>query len=189
VRTVSAQPGRVYVGGNFITLNGSTAHGYLAAVNPSTGATDASFNANIKYLVSSLAITSTAVYAAADGPGGHLRAFTLGGANLWNVTADGAFNAVTVTNGDIFAGGHFDNVCTTVRTGTTGTCVDGQATRHKPASVSTSGTLTDWAPQANSTEGVFAMDSNPAKNNVAAGGAFATLASGHVTQPHIAVFN
>jgi hypothetical protein len=189
VRTVSAQPGRVYVGGNFITLNGSTAHGYLAAVSPSTGATDDTFKANIKYLVNALSITSTAVYAAADGPGGHLRAFTLGGANLWNVTADGAFNAVTVLNGDIFAGGHFDNICTTARTGINGSCLDGQAVRHKLASVSTAGTLTGWAPQANSAAGVFAMDSNPAKYNVAVGGAFTTFDSGSVTQPHIAVFD
>lgn len=188
VRRVRAAGGRVYVAGAFSALNGSTAHGYLGAVDPTTGATDGTFNATIRYLVFDVAVTSAGVYAAADGPGGHLRAFTLAGANRWDLTADGAFQAVTVLNGEIYAGGHYDHICSTTRTGTNGTCLDGKITRHKLASATDSGTVTGWAPQANSTVGVRALDSNPVSGTVVAGGNFTTFKYGTIPQSHIAVF-
>ena len=188
VRALTVAAGRVYVGGNFSTLNGLSAHGYLGAVSPTSGATDGTFTAKIGYLVEDIAVTDTAVYAAADGPGGHLRAFTLGGGNLWNLTADGGFQAVTVLSGEIYAGGHFDHICATTRTGSNGTCLDGRITRHKLASADSNGTVTGWAPQANSTIGVTALDSSASNGTVAAGGAFTAFKYGKIPQPHFALF-
>ncbi len=161
---------------------------YLGAVNPSSGALDGTFTARIRYLVNDVAVTTDAVYAAANGPGGHLRAFSLGGADRWNLTSDGAFQAVTVLSGEIYAGGHFDYICSTTRAGTNGTCLDGRLTRHKLMSATSNATVTSWAPQADSAYGVGALDSSPGYGTVAAGGAFTTFKGRTITQPRFALF-
>jgi len=180
---------RVYVVGRFPELNGSSSRGYLAAVNPSTGATDSSFGARLGYNAADVHVDSTSVYVAADGPGGHLRAYDLAGQNRWDLTTDGGVQAVTMIDGDVYMGGHFDNVCRSVRTGDNGSCLDGNVQRKKLARVTTSGTLVEgWSPQANSALGVLTLEANPNLGKIAAGGDFTEFKFGKISQPKFAQF-
>jgi hypothetical protein len=180
---------RVYVSGEATAINGVSGVGHLGAVNPSTGAVDNGFIPKIPYRVFKFAVTSSAVYAAADGNGGHLWSVSLTGAKNWIVTADGGFQAATLVGGMIVAGGHFDNVCTTPDQGSHGTCTGGSVQRKKLILLTTSGVLQSWAPQADSAEGDFALTTNAAGTQVAAGGDFTHFHFGSVSQAHVAVFS
>ncbi len=80
----------------------------------------------MNYPVLDVVVTRTTIFAAADGPGGHLRALDLDGTSRWNVTADGAVQALTLLGGVLYAGGHFDHVCVSAATGPQGQCLAGQ---------------------------------------------------------------
>jgi hypothetical protein len=180
--------GWVYAAGGFGSVNGATKGRHLAPLDPTDGSLQAGYTSSINYAVHAVAATPTVLYAAADGPGGHLRAVSVTGAAIWDLTADGGMQAVTILNGAIYAGGHFDNVCTTTRTGSHGVCLDGQVQRKKFAAVDPSGNLLPWAPQANSALGTFSMDSDPVTGRVVAGGEWTTFDLGHISQPHYAQF-
>lgn len=173
---------RVYVGGDFPTLNGATAHGYAAAVDAATGATVDAFRGRVRYPlypVHALAATADGVYAAGDGSGGHLVGWTPTGALKFpTVQTDGGAQAVTVLDGEVYAGGHWDNVCPEgVSQGTGGdfNCAGSALTRHKLLSVDeATGRLTDWNPGANSPLGVFGLTA--AGGTLAAGGDFTRVA-------------
>ena len=135
-------------------------------------------------------MTPTAIYAAADGNGGHLWSIALNGNQNWVVTADGGFQAVTDINGMIVAGGHFDNVCKTPSQGAMGSCQQGQTTRHKFMMVTAAtGALQAWDPNADSPLGDFSLATNPAGTQVAAGGDFTNFKARAISQPHLALFN
>ncbi len=190
VRSLLSSGGRVYAAGAFKTMNGGSGAGYVTALDPTSGAVDASFDPSISYSSFDLAVTSTAVYVAADGPGGHLRAFGLNGDALWNLTTDGGVQAVTAgSDGAIYFGGHFDNVCLSASTGTNGTCLDGQVNRRKLGSATPDGHLTSWDTAANSALGVFTLASSPTTTAVDAGGDFTSFAGGAVSQPYFARFH
>jgi len=173
VITIESAPGRIYLGGKFGGVNATPNSADLAAVDPGTGSTVTSWDPSVNYTVNDVEAGPAGVYAAADGPGGHLRALAVSdGHDLWDLTADGGYQAVTVFGPDIYFGGHFDNVCATTATGTHGTCTGGvMATRHKLGAVDTSGTLQPWAPVGNSPLGVHALE-NDASGHLGAGGTF-----------------
>lgn len=190
VRSLSSSGNRVYAAGSFRTMNGSSSAAYVTALDPTSGVVDTSFDPSISYSSFDLAVTSSAVYVAADGPGGHLRAFGLNGDSLWNLTTDGGVQAVSVgSDGEIAFGGHFDNVCLSASTGTNGSCLDGDVTRHKLGSATPDGQLTSWDTGANSPLGVFTLASSPTTTAVDAGGDFTRFASGTLSQPHFARFH
>ena len=189
MRFVVSTPTRVYVAGEATAISGVSGVGHLGAVNPTTGAVDNGFKPKIPYRVFKFTVTSTAVYAAADGNGGHLWSVSLTGAQNWIVTADGGFQAATPVGNLIVAGGHFDNVCSTPAQGSHGTCTGGSVQRKKLIAVNQSGVLQAWAPQGNSAEGDFSLTTNAAGTQVAAGGDFDAFHFGAVSQPHIAVFS
>jgi hypothetical protein len=189
VHTVTATPTRVYIASEADTLDGSASASKLGAVDPATGALDTSFKVRVPYRVFKIAVTATAIYAAADGNGGHLWSIGLDGSTNWIVTADGGFQAVTVVGGLIIGGGHFQNVCATPAQGAQGTCIDGQVTRNKFLAVDTSGNLQSWDPNADSALGDFALATSPDGSQVAAGGDFTNFHSGTVVQPHLALFS
>ena len=188
VRTLYAANNRIYVGGDFNSMNGLWRGRYLASIDPTTGALPAGWTSPIGYRVMSVTATSTNVYAAADGSGGHLVATGLNGSQQWILTADGGFQAVTVLGSTIYAGGHFTNVCSTLRTGAHGACLDGSVQRQKMISVDMSGNLLSWAPQANSNLGAFSMASDPATGRIAVGGQFTKFNFGKISQPYFAQF-
>ena len=183
---------RVYVGGMFPALNGSATHGYFGAVDPASGASDAAFRGRIRYKVSDVAATADAVYAAGDGSGGHLVAFRPDGTLRFpTVQTDGGAQAVAVLGGEVYVGGHYDNVCLTGN-GTSGTgggfsCTGAQVTRHKLFSVdAATGAVTDWNPGADSPLGVFALAADPGLGTLDAGGDFTRVHQR--SQPHFAQF-
>ena len=63
-KTVTASPdgSRIYIGGQFTSVNGAPRY-RLAALNPTTGAVITAFNALTDYTVYDLAVTATTVYA------------------------------------------------------------------------------------------------------------------------------
>jgi hypothetical protein len=194
VYTVKVSPSgdRVYVGGRFETLNGTTQHGFAGAVDPVGGAIVNGFAGRVRYQVTALTVTGDTVYAAGDGSGGHLVAWRPDGSLKFpTVQTDGGAQAVAVLDGEVYVGGHQDNVCLTGN-GTQGTgggfsCNGARATRHKLFSVNaTTGAVTGWDPNANSPLGIFTLAASPAAGTVAAGGDF-TLVGGR-SQRHFALF-
>jgi hypothetical protein len=188
VWALDAANGTVYVGGEFNSMNGLWRGRYLASVNPTTGAVPTSWSSPIGYRVMNIAATSSRVYAAGDGAGGHLVATNLNGAQQWVVTADGGFHAVAVLGSTIYAGGHFTYVCSTQRTGAHGACLDGKVKRQKMIAVDSGGNLRSWAPQANSNLGAYSMDTDPATGRLAVGGEFTKFNFGKISQPYFAQF-
>lgn len=188
MRYVVSTASRVYVAGEATAINGVSGVGHLGAVDPTSGAVVTAFKPKIPYRVFKFSVTSTAVYAAADGNGGHLWSVSLTGAKNWIVTADGGFQAAVPIGGLIVAGGHFDNVCQTPDQGSHGTCTGGSVQRKKLIAVSPTGVLQSWAPQADSAEGDFGLAVNAAGTQVAAGGDFTHFHFGSVSQAHVAVF-
>jgi hypothetical protein len=189
VLTLDAGPaGRVYAGGSFGSVNGVSGTGFAAALHPDTGQVVRSFDPAISYAVHDVEITGDVVYAAADGPGGHLRAFRSNGGDVFDLAADGGVQAVTALNGAIYFGGHFDNVCEAARAESTGSCQAGLVNRRKLGAVSPSGELLAWAPQANSSLGAVAIDAAAAPERIAVGGAFTRFAGRQIDQRHFALF-
>jgi hypothetical protein len=187
VATLAGDTDRVYAGGKFTGLNGRSSAAFLAAVDAADGGLDVGFDPSISYRVSDLEVSGAAVYAAADGPGGHLRAFEqAGGDNLWDLPTDGGVQGVTEIGGTVYFGGHFDRACQAARS-TPGSCRAGDVSRRKLAAADTAGNLLSWAPQGNSNLGVVALDSR-SPEQVAAGGAFTRFQSGRFVRPHFALF-
>lgn len=178
VRAVAVTGGRVYLGGVFHEINGSGAHPLLAAVSPGTGATIDSFAGGSPAIVYQIVVGANGVYAAVGGAGGRIAAYTLAGKPAWSLTTDGDVHNIALMHGIVYGGGHFDHACTTSRVATVhGTCLDGSISRQKLFAVDLSGHLLDWAPQANSTEGVMAMAADPSASRLAVGGDFTTFAT------------
>jgi hypothetical protein len=88
---------------------------------------------------------------------------------------DGGGQAIAVIGGEVYLGGHFDNVCpgdTHLDGAGRSVCTGAGTARRKLLSVDTaSGRPTAWNPSANSALGVFAM-APTAAGSLAAGGDF-----------------
>lgn len=188
VRAIATDSSRVYLGGRFEELNGSDDYRKLAAVDPSSGATDTGFRSRLSVLVRDVVLGPDGPYAAVGGDGGELLALHSDGTLRWAVTADGDFQAVALLGDTLYAGGHFGEICRTRRTGDKGVCVDGSVPRGRLAAVSLDGELLGWSPEANSAVGVHSMAASGSLGAVAVGGAFTTLGSGEIDQPHFAHF-
>ena len=125
VRDVQSGHGRLYVAGSFETLGGNEKYGKLGAVNLATGAVDTSFVSNVHVLTREVEVAGDRVYAALDGRGGEIRAFTKSGATLWYQAVDGGMQSVEVWGSAVIGGGHFDRACVNNHAGPLGECVDG----------------------------------------------------------------
>lgn len=176
VRSIAVSGSRAYLGGTFHAVDGAGGHARLAAVSATTGAVDTGFTGNAPYAVHHVAVAGNTVYAAMAGPGGRLVAYDRSGAARWTLTADGDLSDVTVLDGVVYGGGHFDHACTTARVAdTNGDCLDGNQRRQKLFAADPSGHLLDWAPQANSTIGVIVLAASASRHSLAVGGAFTTF--------------
>jgi hypothetical protein len=187
VETIAAGGGRVYVGGKFHKVNSLAGYDRLVALDPATAAVVPGFKPRPPVITYALAVTADSVYSAHGGQGGRVSAYTAGGQLRWSATFDGNAQAVTVLGDTVYAGGHFDRACSTARTGSQGSCVDGADDRVKLAALAVSdGHLLEWRADANGVEGVLALASNAALGTVAMGGAF-TVVDGR-TQKRFAQF-
>ncbi|MFD0519504.1 outer membrane protein assembly factor BamB family protein [Paractinoplanes durhamensis] len=176
VETIATGAGRVYVGGKFHKINGLSGYDRLVALDPRSAAVVNGFKPQPPVITYALAVDADGVYSAHGGHGGRVSAYTPGGQLRWSATFDGDAQAITVLDGVVYAGGHFDRACSTARTGTQGTCVDGADNRVKLAALAAAdGRLLDWTADANGVEGVFALASNSELGSVAMGGAFTAV--------------
>src|SRR5262245_2650170 len=136
--TKSPDGSRIYVGGQFTTVNGATRN-RIVALDATTGAVITSFNAKVDYTINAIVATNTTVYVggAFGASGGvarsRLAAFDANtGALLpWNPGADDIVQAMTMLGSRIFIGGQFKNV-------------DGQPAYGLAAIDATSGDLVSW---------------------------------------------
>jgi hypothetical protein len=166
--------GDVVAGGFFLNAGTSTSgQAALAAFHPTTGALQSGYVSPTPSGVVSMA-------EAADGSifTGHfnnrLQRFDPSGSPSWRDTTDGNVQAMTISDGELIAGGHFGNFCVS------GTC----AVRHHIAAVNPANGSLDgtWAPNVNSTLGVFALADTTA--GLALGGDFTSV--GGFAHAHLA---
>jgi hypothetical protein len=152
--TVSADGTKLVIGGNFTHVDGSSQN-HIAAVNPTTGAT-LPWATHTSYGIVALAADANGIYAAGAGSGGNFAAFSPStGSSKWVGGTNGNVQAITVFNGEVYAGGHYTNYCGPQ--GGQHTCTN-PIPRSKILAVDeTSGALQSWHPSVNSTLGVFAL--------------------------------
>jgi hypothetical protein len=166
--------GDVVAGGFFLNAGTSTSgQAALAAFDPTTGALQSGYASPTPSGVVSMA-------EAGDGSifTGHfnnrLQRFDPSGSPTWHDTTDGNVQALTLSDGELIAGGHFGSFCVG------GTCV----VRHHIAAVNPADGSLDgtWAPNVNSTLGVFALADTTI--GLALGGDFTSV--GGFAQAHLA---
>ena len=179
---MTADGSKLIVGGTFTNIGGHAQAG-IAALSPTTGAF-LPWAASYPYPVIALAVDPNGVYAAAGGAGGNLTGFDPStGAILWTDGTNGNVQAVTVSGGVVYGGGHFTDYC---GSGPGAETCPTSTPRSKLFAVDElAGGLLSWSPDPNSTLGVFALDSRDGV--VTAGGDFTKVAG--KAQQGFAVFH
>ncbi|HZE40777.1 MAG TPA: hypothetical protein VE172_18400 [Stackebrandtia sp.] len=187
VRHLEAAGSRIYASGTFNTVNGKTVR-KLVALNRDTGAVDSGFHTDFNVVVYDVDVVGSRVYVVAGGSGGRVVALSSSGAEQWTRMTDGDVVAVQERDGQVYAGGHFERACKGTQVGTHGACTQGvYADRGKLLSVGTSGTVSDWSPDADSVVGVRAIASG--SGSIAVGGDFLTFDGGQHKQRGFALFH
>jgi hypothetical protein len=179
---VSADGSQVYIGGDFLTVNGSSTGHSIASIDTSgSGTLTSGFHAGATNDGSqppayALYLDGSTLLAGVGGSGGACAALDAhNGITRWSQHGNGDVHAVTALNGTAYCGGHFS-----------GTGSFGGQTRNKLAAVDeTSGALLSFALRINSSLGVFALDHDATR--VYMGGDF-TKINGKL-QPHFAVLS
>ncbi len=173
---VSADGASIYVGGQFIRVDGDVYGKHFVNLDPVTGALK-TWWWRPGYDVWAISVATDRVYLAGNGSGGHVAAHSLPmGGKIWQVQSDGGMQTLAVLGGVVYAGGHMDNMCTDdTLGGTLGfECPTVLAVRHKLVALdAASGALDPWNPGANSDLGVFALTASGGRLQV--GGDFSIL--------------
>jgi Domain of unknown function (DUF5122) beta-propeller len=173
---LAANGSRIVAGGFFSTVDGN-GQASLAALDPASGNFQSGFDLHRASPVVSMAQRGDgSVYAGTAN--NRLTAFSATGTFQWVRGFDGNVQAITVSDGEVIAGGHFDNLCDV------GTNCSNAIVRHHIAALSPAdGALdTGWSPSANSNLGVFALADTA--TGLAVGGDFTKI--GGVSQAHLA---
>ena len=130
VHAVKASGSQVYVGGKFTTIGGK-GRSYVALLDASGLVQPYDADLAFDSQVFDIATTESSVYLAT---GGHLPAGNsvydtdaATGAQRWQVKTDGNVQTVETQGEDVYAGGHFNNVCLPPSDGATRCLVDFQA--------------------------------------------------------------
>ena len=168
---VSPDAQRVYVGGGFLNISGSS-QSHLAALSATDGSVLA-WRSHPSYPIYALAQTASRLYGAGGGGGGNVPAYDVAtGALQWTGKTDGNVQAVAVIGDQVVAGGHFQSYAGVFR-------------GHIAAVDAVTGALDpNWHPRLNSVVGVtseFAVS-----DHLYVGGAFTTVAG--IAQAHFASF-
>jgi Domain of unknown function (DUF5122) beta-propeller len=180
VDAIIADGTRVLVGGFFLNINGASQK-HLTALDPTTGLVAGWTSHPTPPVLGMVEAPSGYVYTAQGGSGGKVVAYTTAGASVWTMQTDGNVETVVLANGELIAGGHFNNFCDP-NTNCTNPIV-----RHHIAAI----TLTDlihptvdptWHPDVDSTLGTFSLFATA--TDLYLGGDF--LKVGGVDQQHFA---
>lgn len=168
---------RVIAGGFFLNING-TAHKHLTALNPTTGAVVGWASQPGPPVLGIVEAPGGYVYTAQGGSGGKVAAYTTGGVSVWTIQTDGNVESVVVANGELVAGGHYNNFCD-LNTNCTNPVI-----RHHIAALNLlSGAIdTTWHPDLDSTLGDFSLFATA--TDLYLGGDFTKV--GGVDQEHFA---
>jgi hypothetical protein len=176
VDAMAADSSHVFVGGFFTHINGGS-QSHIAALSPATGS-PLSWTTHTSAPVLGLDEVSGSLYAGIGGSGGQVMGWNLSGKSLWTAQTDGNVEAVTVANGEVIAGGHYQNFC---NLGTD--CTNPIGRQHVAALNASTGVLdTTWHPSVNSSLGVYALAATSA--DLFLGGDFTKV--GGVDQEHFA---
>jgi outer membrane protein assembly factor BamB len=173
VHTLAIAGAKVFLGGGFHAVNGVKGTLRLAAVNGASGTVDPVFRPRVPAEVRSIALDPAGVHVATAGVGGRAISYAYTGALRWQRVFDGDAAAIASAGGILYIGGHFDSICLTERNGAKGGCVDGSQPRLKLAALTSTGTLTSWAPKANGVIGVRVLTVH--HGTVEAGGDFTMI--------------
>ena len=174
VKSLAVVPGRnqLIIGGSFDSLSG-TSRNSIGSLDLTTGAVQA-WKPAYPFPVIDVAADGSAVYVAGGGDGGNFVAFDPStGVVDWRGGTNGNAQAITVTNGVVYVGGHFTTYCG-ARTGQE-TCTKATGRKKLLAVDASTGALEPWNPGANSTLGVFALAAGG--GTVSAGGDFTQVGS------------
>jgi hypothetical protein len=153
--TMTADGTKLVIGGNFANVDGGSQN-HIAALSPVTGAT-LPWATHTPYDVVALAADTNGIYVAGAGNGGNFAGFSPStGSMLWQGGTNGNVQAITVFNGEVYAGGHYTNYCGPQ--GGQHTCTNPTPRSKILAVDETTGTLQSWDPSVNSALGVFALD-------------------------------
>ncbi len=142
VRSLAVSPDgqRLYLGGKFTTVGGSS-RTFLAAVDPASGSV-LGWKPAASNTIMSVAANQDRIVVGEDGPGGTCEAFDASNASrIWSVHADGNVQAVGIAGNLAYCGGH-------------GALADGQPRKKIFAVNVNTGALSSWNPGMNSTVGV-----------------------------------
>jgi hypothetical protein len=153
VDAIAVGPSKVFVGGEFKTVSGKK-EANLVVFNKSNNAIAPFIHPN--FPVFALGVSGR-LYVGGSGAGGWLTAYTTTGHRDWQVRLDGGVQALSVTQNQIIAGGHFANWCQ--GGGGTGGPLHCTVPVSRPKLIAVnpvSGAVSSWAPAVNSPLGVFA---------------------------------
>jgi hypothetical protein len=167
------------IAGGFFANAGSAAGGHpsLAAFDATGGALQSGYAMPTSSQVVSMAEdASGAIYVGTEN--NRVIGFNPSGTLIWQQQFDGNVQAMAVSDSKVVAGGHFNNLCTF---GTN--CANPVIRNHIAALNPSNGDLdTTWAPNVNSTLGVFALADTT--TGLAVGGDFTKI--GGASQAHLA---
>lgn len=168
---------RLYVGGMFTALAGSTYSARFGAVGLTSGLLDRAFLPRPSWPVHTIKVDSRAVYAAGGGTGGHLGIYNVNGTLQRPLfTTDGDIQGLAVDGDSLYVGGHFNNYCTGGTGSGTPFLCSLPVERRKALEISLSrGTVTKWAPVINSALGVFSTAVVPSTHQLWVGGDFTRI--------------
>jgi len=187
VKTLDLSGGKLYLGGIFANA-GSTTRNSLAALDPDSGAllswAPKVYTGNSRNDVVELVVHGSRVYVVGDfyavnGKASPnivaVRADTGATDTGWVATSDGGTNALAVSSGGVFVGGHFDYLGgPNAYCWKKDTCTSATVKRRHVGYVNHSGNVQAWNPGANSVPGVYALAVGPG-GKLGVGGTFTKI--------------
>jgi len=181
VRAMALSPdgSRVYIGGDFGTVSGLS-RANAAAISTVDASVDLSWHPDPGYRIFAFATNQSAIFTAGGSSVNEVAAWDLvTGANLWKRHSDGDFQALALSGGLLYAGGHYD-------------FFEGDLRRKLVALDTTTGALRQaWHPSfptdATQWGGVWALSADAAGTRLAVGGDFLTVSGANAQ--HYAQFS